>query len=38
MKPLTDATKQWLWFAVLWVAGMAGVALMAYGTRWLLGI
>ena len=36
MKPLTDRQKQWAWFAGLWCAGLAAVALLAYGMRWVV--
>jgi hypothetical protein len=35
MKPFTDKQKQWLWFAALWCAGVAGAFVLAQATRWL---
>jgi hypothetical protein len=36
MKRLTDNQRQWLWFAVLFVGGMAAMAVLAGVVRLLL--
>ena len=36
MKPLTDRQKQWAWFVGLWFAGLASMALLAHGMRWVI--
>lgn len=37
MKALTDSKRrQWLWFAALWCAGVAGMLALAYLTRWII--
>lgn len=28
--------KQWLWFVVLWCAGLASVLVMAYPIKWVI--
>jgi hypothetical protein len=38
MKRLTDKQRQWLWFAALFTAGMAAMAILAGVVRWLLGM
>jgi hypothetical protein len=38
MKPFTKKQQQWLWFVVLWCGGLAAAFLLAYATRWLLGM
>lgn len=35
MKALTEKQRQWLWFAALWVGGLATAALLAKATRWV---
>jgi hypothetical protein len=34
----TTRTRRWLWFAALYLLGLAGTAALAYGVRLLLGI
>ena len=36
MKPGTDKRRQWGWFIGLWCAGLAAVAAVSYGLRWLI--
>ena len=36
MKALTEKQRQWAWFVGLWFAGLAFVALLAYGMRWVV--
>lgn len=31
-----EKTRQWLWFAALWLAGLAAVSLMAYPVKMLV--
>lgn len=38
MKPFTEKTKQWLWFAGLWVGGLLATLLLARAIRWLVTI
>jgi len=38
MKHFTNRQKQWLWFAGLWLSGVAGMFLLAQAARWLVGL
>jgi len=35
---LRERPKRLLWFLGLWLAGVAAVAALAYGTRFLIGL
>jgi len=36
MKRLTDRRRQWLWFIVLWCAGLSATLALAYTVRFLI--
>jgi hypothetical protein len=38
MKALTNAQRQWVWFAVLWCGGILAALLIAKLTRWVIAI
>lgn len=36
--PMSETGRRFVWFAALWIAGVAATAALAYGIRALLGI
>ncbi len=35
---LTSRQKQWLWFILLWCAGLAVVLTLSYIIKWAMGV
>lgn len=35
-KAPTEAGRQWMWFVLLWSAGLGAAALLAAAVRWVL--
>ena len=38
MKAPTEKQRQWLWFVLLWCAGMIGTLLLTYSIRFVIRI
>jgi hypothetical protein len=36
MKPITDKSKQWLWFIGLWCGGLTAMGLVVNAVRFLI--
>jgi hypothetical protein len=38
MKRPTEKTRQWAWFVLLWLSGLAAVFTLAQALKWLMRI